>query len=219
MRMDRLRRTWSGGNDYPNRYFPSSLDDCPGKRARAPRGAIGAHVLRASRYPLDTFRVRFAQTPAVFDHLFLVERDLSLARGPTAAMADLSADQTALADHPRGYFLTSQSSQVNRHIDASIAAGADCVAAGAGRPAGFEHGYFIVPTVFSGAMPTMAIANEKVFGPVPSLVRYADDRARVAIANGTSYGLSGGSCTDEVNLSFTQIPVKQYRCRGSVQKH
>jgi acyl-CoA reductase-like NAD-dependent aldehyde dehydrogenase len=69
-------------------------------------------------------------------------------------------------------------------------------------------------------MPTMAIANEKAFDPVPSLMPYADDRAEVAIANGTSYGLSAGFwSTDEVNLFFTQIPVKQYRCSGSVQKH
>ncbi len=81
---------------------------------------------------------------------------------------------------------------MNQHIDAAIAVGARCVAGGAGRAAGFERGYFIAPTVFDGVMPSMAIANEEIFGPVLAIMPYADEEAGIAIANGTPYGLSGG---------------------------
>ena len=37
----------------------------------------------------------------------------------------------------------------------------------------------------------MTIAQEEIFGPVLSIISYADDDEAVAIANGTIYGLAG----------------------------
>lgn len=39
--------------------------------------------------------------------------------------------------------------------------------------------------------PDSAIAQEEVFGPVLSVLRYRDDEDAVAIANNSCYGLSG----------------------------
>ena len=38
----------------------------------------------------------------------------------------------------------------------------------------------------------MRIAQEEIFGPVLSILRYSDTDEALAIANGTAYGLAGG---------------------------
>ncbi|MGQ7934197.1 aldehyde dehydrogenase family protein [Paraburkholderia sp. D1E] len=81
---------------------------------------------------------------------------------------------------------------VQRHIGTALAQGARLVTGGAGRPVGFEHGYFVRPTVFSAVTSDMTLAREEVFGPVLALMSYTDVEEAVAIANSTPYGLSGG---------------------------
>jgi aldehyde dehydrogenase (NAD+) len=52
-----------------------------------------------------------------------------------------------------------------------------------------EKGYCVSPTVFADVIPEMTIAQEEIFGPVLSVLRYEEDALR--IANGTVYGLAG----------------------------
>ena len=66
------------------------------------------------------------------------------------------------------------------------------LAAGGGRPEGFEKGYFVQPTVFADVKPQMTIAQEEIFGPVLSILPYDSEDEAVEIANGTIYGLAGG---------------------------
>jgi aldehyde dehydrogenase (NAD+) len=47
------------------------------------------------------------------------------------------------------------------------------------------------PTVFSGVDNSMTIAQEEIFGPVLSIIPYADEEDAVRIANDTIYGLAG----------------------------
>jgi acyl-CoA reductase-like NAD-dependent aldehyde dehydrogenase len=66
------------------------------------------------------------------------------------------------------------------------------VAYGGGTPEGpgFERGFWINPTIFTDVRNDMRIAQEEIFGPVLSVIRYADDEEAVRIANDTPYGLS-----------------------------
>jgi aldehyde dehydrogenase (NAD+) len=52
-------------------------------------------------------------------------------------------------------------------------------------------GYFIEPTVFTEVDNASALAQDEVFGPVLSLIRFSDDDEAVALANDTRYGLGG----------------------------
>lgn len=62
---------------------------------------------------------------------------------------------------------------------------------GCGRPPGLGRGWFVEPTVFTEVAPKMTIAQEEIFGPVLSVLTYADEDEAVAIANDSSYGLNG----------------------------
>jgi aldehyde dehydrogenase (NAD+) len=52
-------------------------------------------------------------------------------------------------------------------------------------------GYYVAPVVFAGVDPDAAIAQEEIFGPVLSIIRYRDEDDAVRIANATRYGLAG----------------------------
>ena len=75
-------------------------------------------------------------------------------------------------------------------IQSAIDEGATLETGGTGLPSNVNRGYFIKPTVFSGVTSDMRIAREEVFGPVATVMAYADLEEGIRIANDTAYGLS-----------------------------
>ncbi|GAB7042742.1 MULTISPECIES: aldehyde dehydrogenase family protein [Catenuloplanes] len=53
-------------------------------------------------------------------------------------------------------------------------------------------GHFVAPTVLADVTPDATVAQEEIFGPVLSIIPFADDDEAVAIANNSRYGLAGG---------------------------
>ncbi|MFI7874007.1 aldehyde dehydrogenase family protein [Streptomyces salinarius] len=82
-----------------------------------------------------------------------------------------------------------QRDRVRGYIDKGVAEGARLVAGGPEAPR--EQGYFVSPTVFADVTDEMTIAQEEIFGPVLSILRYEDEDDALRIANGTVYGLAG----------------------------
>jgi aldehyde dehydrogenase (NAD+) len=65
------------------------------------------------------------------------------------------------------------------------------VVAGGNRAANRTAGHFFEPTVLTDVPPEAYIAQEEVFGPVLTVLRYHRDDDAVTIANDSAYGLSG----------------------------
>ncbi len=84
-----------------------------------------------------------------------------------------------------------QFQKVQGLIQQGIDEGATLVAGGVGRPDGLNAGYFVQPTVFANVTNDMTIAREEIFGPVLSILGYADEDDAIRIANDTVYGLAG----------------------------
>jgi aldehyde dehydrogenase (NAD+) len=82
-----------------------------------------------------------------------------------------------------------QQARVRGYIEKGVAEGARLVAGGPEAPR--EKGYFVSPTVFADVTEDMTIAQEEIFGPVLSILRYDDEEDALRIANGTVYGLAG----------------------------
>ncbi|HEY6492321.1 MAG TPA: aldehyde dehydrogenase family protein [Trebonia sp.] len=87
--------------------------------------------------------------------------------------------------------------KVQELIGVAVADGAKLVTGG-GRPAHLGTGYYIEPTIFDHVAPAATIAQEEVFGPVLSVIRWADSDDPVAIANSVRYGLTGSVYTNDV---------------------
>jgi acyl-CoA reductase-like NAD-dependent aldehyde dehydrogenase len=62
-------------------------------------------------------------------------------------------------------------------------------------------GFFVKPTVFSEVKPNMKIAQEEIFGPVLSAIRFESPDQAVSIANGTIYGLVAAVWTKDIKLA------------------
>ncbi len=88
-----------------------------------------------------------------------------------------------------------QQARVRGYIDKGVAEGARLIAGGTESPR--EQGYFVSPTVFADVTPEMTIAQEEIFGPVLSILRYEDEDDALRIANGTVYGLAGAVWGEE----------------------
>ena len=82
--------------------------------------------------------------------------------------------------------------QVQELVASGVSEGARLLVGGVGKPAGYEGhgGFFVRPTLFADVTAEMRVAREEIFGPVLCLQKFATEEEAVAIANGTSYGLT-----------------------------
>jgi aldehyde dehydrogenase (NAD+) len=104
---------------------------------------------------------------------------------------------------------TGQRDRAASMVRAAEEAGA--VIAAGGRPLNLP-GAFLDPTVLSGVTQDMVIANEEVFGPVLSVLKFKDEAEAIAMANATPYGLVGGVFTrdlDRATRATSQIRAGQ----------
>ena len=83
-----------------------------------------------------------------------------------------------------------QFDRIQTLINAGIEEGATLLVGGPGKPAGFESGYYVRPTIFCDVSNDMRIAREEVFGPVLTIIPFESEEEAVQIANDTPYGLA-----------------------------
>jgi betaine-aldehyde dehydrogenase len=83
-----------------------------------------------------------------------------------------------------------QRQRVETYIEIGRAEGAT-VAVGGGRPTE-DPGWWVDPTVFTGADNAMRVAREEIFGPVVAVIPYDSDAEGIAVANDSPYGLAAG---------------------------
>ena len=87
----------------------------------------------------------------------------------------------------------SQFHTVMEYLESGLAEGARATTGGrsASLRGGLEGGFFVEPTVFADVTPSMRVAREEIFGPVLTVLKYADVDEAVALANNTEFGLGG----------------------------
>ena len=91
-----------------------------------------------------------------------------------------------------------QMATVLGYIQAGMDEGARCVTGG--RQALAETGgCYVEPTVFDCVGNDMKIAQEEIFGPVLSVIRFRDEAEGVQLANASAYGLQASVWSDNIH--------------------
>lgn len=63
---------------------------------------------------------------------------------------------------------------------------------------GCEGGFFVEPTILADVTNDMKVAQEEIFGPVLSVIKYSTIEEAINIANDNDYGLSAGIWTQDL---------------------
>jgi acyl-CoA reductase-like NAD-dependent aldehyde dehydrogenase len=88
---------------------------------------------------------------------------------------------------------------VERYVQSGLEQGAKLVTGGErALVPGCDGGYFYKPTIFTDVSNGMRIAQEEIFGPVLSVIRYESLDDAIAMANDSIYGLGGGVWSRDV---------------------
>lgn len=130
-------------------------------------------------------------------HDEFVERLLKIARSAKAGdPSDRDTEVGPIATRP-------QFDKIMRYIDIAKTEGARCVAGGRALTGkGFGCGQFVEPTIFVDVKNDMRIAQEEVFGPVLSVLKFKDEEDAVRIANDVRFGLAAGVWTKSLHRAM-----------------
>jgi (Z)-2-((N-methylformamido)methylene)-5-hydroxybutyrolactone dehydrogenase len=94
-----------------------------------------------------------------------------------------------------------QFDKIMSYIEIAKAEGATCVLGGRARP-DIGAGQFIEPTIFTDVENSMRIAQEEVFGPVLSVIKFKDEEDAIRIGNDVIFGLAGAVWTQNLKRAM-----------------
>lgn len=89
-----------------------------------------------------------------------------------------------------------QFDKIMGYIDSGREQGANCVTGGTRKG---DQGFYVEPTVFTDVNDDMKIAQEEIFGPVMSILKFSDIADVVKRANTTTFGLAAAVWTKDVS--------------------
>ena len=137
-------------------------------------------------------------------HDAFVERLLAVAR--TARMGDPMDPATQVGP----VTTPPQFEKVLGYIEVAKSEGATLRLGGSrGSADACGRGWFVEPTVFTDVRNDMRIAQEEVFGPVLSILRFKDEDEAVAVANDVRFGLAAAVWTSDIGRAFRMSEALQ----------
>jgi aldehyde dehydrogenase (NAD+) len=115
-------------------------------------------------------------------------------------------DPTVLHTDVGPVITSAAGTRIQATVDQAIAEGASVRLGGRQTSVpGCDGGTFFPPTIVTGVVPTQALAQQEVFGPVLAVMEVGSFDEAVDIANGTEYGLSAAVYTRDIALGLQAV--------------
>ena len=168
------------GGKSPSIIFPDA--DLEAASAAAMAGVWGASG------QVCTCSTRVLVHESVYDEVVQHDRRASRAGSASAAASIRTAEMGPVVS-------AEQLERVQRYVRIGQDEGAE-LALGGSRHG--DRGYFHEPTVFTGVRNDMTIAQEEIFGPVMSVLKFSSEEEAYRIANDVEYGLAAGVWTNDL---------------------
>ncbi len=87
------------------------------------------------------------------------------------------------------------------YVEVGLGEGAE-LAFGGKRVMNDSGGYYHQATIFTGVNNQMRIAQEEIFGPVMSVIKFSDAEEAIKIANDSIFGLAGAVWSENINTAI-----------------
>ena len=118
-----------------------------------------------------------------------------------------------------------QQNRIEGYIELARVDGLRVLAQGKLSPDAPAGGFYVLPTLIGEVPPDHTLAQQEVFGPVLSVLRFTDEADAIRIANGTPFGLVAGAWTRDGarqlrlarDLEAGQVFINNYGAGGGVE--
>ncbi len=118
-----------------------------------------------------------------------------------------------------------QKQRIQGYLNRAKTDGIDILGEGNLAPDTPENGYYVRPTLLGDVAPNHLLAQEEIFGPVLTAIRFTNEEDAIRIANDSAYGLVAGVWTNHGGrqmrlaraIKTGQVFINNYGAGGGVE--